>query len=520
MDLVLRPDPHLGDGSEANNGWLQELPKPLTQLTWDNAALISAKTAERVHVRSGDFVDLRSGGRTLKAAVWVLPGHPDDVVTLHLGFGRKNAGRVGTGPGFNAYALRTSTALWTANDLEMVKTGGSYPLSSAQMHFSMEERELVREGTLEDYKHHPDHPEFMKFEGHVEPGEDYPSLYPQVYPSDRKDAESGHAGGNPGQWEGKGYNDLKIPAWGMVIDLNVCIGCNTCTIACQAENNIATVGKDQVARNREMHWIRVDNYFNGEGLENPQTVFQPVPCMHCEKAPCEPVCPVAATVHSPEGLNEMVYNRCVGTRYCSNNCPYKVRRFNFLQYSDQQTPTIQMRHNPDVTVRSRGVMEKCTYCVQRINQARIQAEKEDRALKDGDVITACQQACPTSAIIFGDLNDTTSNGGKGSMIRQLRAEPLNYGILEELNTRPRTTYLAKLRNPNPTLGGGAGASHGGERGTAPGTSAPGAAGPGAGKAPAGGGEHAAPAPGAGQAAPAGGAGHGAATGAAGANGGH
>jgi molybdopterin-containing oxidoreductase family iron-sulfur binding subunit len=327
----------------------------------------------------------------------------------------------------------------------MAKVSGSYKLVSAQVHMRQNGRDLVRAGTVADLAANPEKPSFMHQE---EPEEAPPSLFPQMWPSDRL----GTGERQPPRYEASGYNDAPIPAWGMVIDLNACIGCNSCTLACQAENNIATVGKGEVAKHRQMHWIRIDNYFWGD-LENPETAFQPVPCMHCEKAPCESVCPVEATSHSAEGINEQTYNRCVGTRYCSNNCPYKVRRFNYLQYSDQTTPTIQMLANPNVTVRSRGVMEKCNYCVQRVNEARIQAEKEERDIDDGDVITACQQACPTQAITFGNINDTTSNNGKGSQVRQLKAEPLNYGLLTELNTRPRTTYLARLRNPNPELSG-------------------------------------------------------------------
>jgi MoCo/4Fe-4S cofactor protein with predicted Tat translocation signal len=464
-EIIFRPDPHIWDGSFANNAWLQELPKPLTLLTWDNAALISPAGAQQLGLVSdvhdyeglsranGQFVELSYRGHTLRVPVWVTPGHPDNAVTLHLGYGRSRAGKVGTGTGFNAYAIRTSDAPWSGAGLQVTKAAGHYSLASAQMHRTLEGRDLVRVGTVKAWHEEPDHPPFMAVGHHAEGLP--PSLYPQEWPSDVEPEQK------PGVWEHRdittedenrapAYNNEPIPAWGMVIDLNTCIGCNACTIACQAENNVATVGKDEVLNNREMHWIRVDNYYAG-APENPEALFQPVPCMHCEKAPCEPVCPVEATSHSAEGINEMTYNRCIGTRYCSNNCPYKVRRFNYLQYSDQKTPTIQLMQNPDVTVRSRGVMEKCTYCIQRINHARIEAEKEGRPIRDGDVVVACAQACPTRAIIFGDANDRRSNNGKGSRVRQIKQNPLDYGLLTELNTRPRTTYLARLRNPNPAL---------------------------------------------------------------------
>jgi molybdopterin-containing oxidoreductase family iron-sulfur binding subunit len=378
--------------------------------------MISPATAERLGLTNEEVVELRYRERSVRAPIWITPGHADEAITVHLGYGRTHAGQVGNGVGFNAYALRTSTAPWFDTGLEIVKTGDSYPLATTQGHFNMEGRELVRSASLEEYQAHPDFAQ----EAHGEGEEGHVSLYPEY------------------AYEGN--------AWGMTIDLTTCIGCNACTIACQAENNIPVVGKDQVSRGREMHWIRVDTYFEGE-LDNPSTHFQPLPCMHCEKAPCEPVCPVAATVHSSEGLNDMVYNRCVGTRYCSNNCPYKVRRFNFLQYRDEDVPVLKLLMNPDVTVRSRGVMEKCTYCVQRINAARIEAKKENRAIGDGEVVTACQQACPTQAIIFGNINDPESQ------VALSKATPLNYGLLTELNTEPRTTYLAEVRNPNAELGG-------------------------------------------------------------------
>jgi molybdopterin-containing oxidoreductase family iron-sulfur binding subunit len=338
LELIFQPDPTIWDGRFSNNGWLQELPKPLTKLTWDNAAHLSPGLAERLGLRNGDVVDVRYLGRNVRAPVWIQPDHPDGAVTVHFGYGRTRAGRIGTGIGFNAYTIRTSDAPWGGPGLRMRRTGEKYPLASTQHHYSMEGRNLVRVATAEEYGRDPNKVREM---GH-DPRPDL-SLYPP-----RKS---------------EGY------AWGMAIDLNACIGCNACVVACQAENNIPIVGKEEVARGREMHWIRIDRYYKG-GLDQPETYHQPVMCMHCENAPCEVVCPVAATVHSDEGLNEMVYNRCVGTRYCSNNCPYKVRRFNFFQYNDTESPVAKLMRNPDVTVRSRGVMEKCTYCVQRINAAR------------------------------------------------------------------------------------------------------------------------------------------------------
>lgn len=413
LEITFRPDPSIWDGRFANNGWLQELPKPFTKLTWDNAALVSPATAERLGLRNNDIVELSLDGRSVRTAVWILPGQPVDSVTLHLGYGRTNAGKVGTGAGANAYALRTSGAQWFSRGLEIRKTRERYTLAVTQLHHSMEGRAIVRAGTLDEYM---ENPSFAKEMGH--PVDPKLTLYP------------------PFNYDGY--------AWGMVIDLNACTGCNACVVACQSENNIPIVGKEQVERGREMHWIRVDGYFKGD-LDDPEVYSQPVPCMHCENAPCETVCPVAATSHDSEGLNVMTYNRCVGTRYCANNCPYKVRRFNFLQYSETESETHRMMYNPDVTVRNRGVMEKCTYCVQRISAARIDAKNEHRAIRDGDVVTACQAACPAQAITFGDIND------RNSRVAQLRKDPREYSLLGELNTRPRTTYLARLRNPNPEL---------------------------------------------------------------------
>ncbi|MEZ6097768.1 MAG: TAT-variant-translocated molybdopterin oxidoreductase [Pirellulaceae bacterium] len=416
VDVVFRPDPTIWDGRFANNGWLQELPKPFSKLTWDNAAFISLELATQLQLQNGDVVELDHEGRILEAPVWIVPGHPIQSLTVHLGYGRTHAGRIGTGTGFNAYKLQISTSPWRISGVSLRTTGRRVPLAATQHHRLMEGRDLVRAGTLEQLQDNPLHPQFMQSHEHGEAT----SLFP------------------PDEHKYEGYK------WAMTIDLNRCIGCNACAVACQAENNIPVVGKDQVAGGREMHWIRVDSYYEGPAA-NPRVVHQPVPCMHCENAPCELVCPVGATVHGDEGLNEMVYNRCVGTRYCSNNCPYKVRRFNFLQYSDLETPSLKLLNNPNVTVRNRGVMEKCTYCVQRISAARIQSEKEVRSIRDGELVTACQAACPSQAIVFGDLNDPASR------VKQQTDDPLNYALLGELNTRPRTTYLAALRNPNPGL---------------------------------------------------------------------
>jgi len=358
-------------------------------------------------------VELHYAGRRVRSPVWIMPGHADGRATVYFGYGRTHAGKVGTGAGVNIFAIRASDAPWHGCGLDRRQSSEAYPLACTQFHHSMEGRDLVRIGTLEEYRKHPN---FAREKEHSPEG----TLYP------------------PHKYEGY--------AWGMVIDTSACIGCNACVVACQAENNIPVVGKKQVTAGREMHWIRIDRYHRG-GLDNPETFHQPVLCMQCENAPCELVCPVNATNHSDEGLNDMVYNRCVGTRYCSNNCPYKVRRFNFFQYSDFETPSLKLLRNPNVTVRSRGVMEKCTYCVQRINIAKITAEKEEREVRDGEIVTACQAACPTQAIVFGNINDS------GSRVAKLKAETLNYGILTELNTRPRTSYLAKLKNPNPELGG-------------------------------------------------------------------
>ena len=428
-EIVFRPDPSVGDGKFANNGWLQELPKPVTRLTWDNAAMISPGTAQQLALTSGDYVKLTRGSQQMEAGVYVVPGHADDSITLHLGYGRRLAGHVGSGTGFNANLLRASDAPWVATGLRIEKTGKSYYFVSTQQQYTIDteghpadeesgsafDRDLIRVATFDEFRKNPN---FAK-NPEEEKTKDL-SLYPG--------------------FKYEGY------AWGMSIDLNRCVGCNACVIACQSENNIAVVGKDQVSRGRAMHWIRIDTYFRG-GLENPEVYYEPLPCMQCENAPCEYVCPVGATTHSSEGLNDMTYNRCVGTRYCSNNCPYKVRRFNFYLYSDFKTQSLYGMRNPNVTVRSRGVMEKCTYCVQRINAAKIQSEEENRTVRDGEIVTACQAACPAEAIIFGNINDPSSR------VSKLKAQSRNYGLLEDLNTRPRTTYLARVRNPNPEIRG-------------------------------------------------------------------
>ncbi len=411
LEIIFRPDPNIWDGRYANNAWLQELPKPVTKLTWDSVAMFSPETAQRVGLNTEDTVELKYEGRTVLAPVWIMPGHASESVTVFLGYGRTRSGTVGTGAGFDAGWIRPLSTQWFGTGLTVRKTEASWPLAETQHHSSMEGRDLLRVATIEEYRANP---KFAQKDVKTNPL----SLYPD--------------------FKQEGYQ------WGMAIDLNACTGCGACVVACQAENNISVVGKTEVLRGREMHWIRVDRYYEGD-VDDPSTHYEPVPCMHCENAPCEVVCPVGATVHSPEGLNEMVYNRCVGTRYCSNNCPYKVRRFNFFLFSDWTTPSLFGLRNPNVTVRSRGVMEKCTYCVQRINATKIKSEKEDRTVRDGEIVTACQQVCPSEAIIFGNIADANSR------VSKMKAKTLNYSLLEDLNTRPRTTYQARLRNPNPEI---------------------------------------------------------------------
>ncbi len=425
MEVMFRRDPLIYDGSRANNAWLQETPKPIMNLCWDNAVLISPNQAKKSGLVTGDVVEINVNGRKVNGPIWPQPGHPDNSITVFLGYGRWHTGHVGTGVGFSAYKLRNASAPWfDAVTIKKVDSGYGFahPQGFQYIDFSdlprgksddLYGRNVVRKATLEDFIKNPN---FANEDVEV-PGPEM-TLYTNYQ-----------------------YTELK---WGMAIDMNSCIGCKTCIVACQAENNIPVVGKEQTMRGRQMQWLRVDVYYEG-GTENPGMYYQPIPCQQCENAPCEQVCPVGATVHSTEGLNDMVYNRCVGTRYCSNNCPYKVRRFNFLLWQDWTTPQFKMMRNPEVSVRSRGVMEKCTYCIQRIADGRITAERESRKVRDGEVITACQQACPAGAIWFGDLNDPNSK------VTKIKQQQRNYGLLADLNTRPRTSYLAIVQNPNPEL---------------------------------------------------------------------
>jgi MoCo/4Fe-4S cofactor protein with predicted Tat translocation signal len=439
IEVLFRPDPHVYDGRYSNVGWLQEIPRPVTNLSWDNAAQMSLATLGKLGLEENNAVEITLGGRKIIAGALAVPGHPDNVITVMLGQGRRIAGRVGSGVGYNAYLIRTTDAPLFAADAKVRKTGETYDICVTKSHHidqraawaggdgsgthSMEgnealDRGIIRYATLTEFKENP----LFAHEGE---GHDTPDPDTSMFPAYRYDKR----------------------AWGMSIDLNSCVGCNACVASCYAENNIPIVGRHQVKIGRLMQWIRIDTYFEGD-LAAPRAHVQPMTCHHCENAPCEQVCPVGATVHTPEGLNVMVYNRCVGTRYCSNNCPYKVRRFNFLLYSDVyewDNNTLALMKNPDVSVRSRGVMEKCSYCVQRIREAEILADKENRDVRDGEIRTACQQACPTGAIIFGNINDS------GSRVAKAKAQDRTYGVLADINTRPRTTYVAEVLNINEDL---------------------------------------------------------------------
>ncbi len=436
LEVNFLVDAKLVDGRHANNAWLQELPDPVTKICWDNAAYLSPATAQALGVTGGDVLRVTKGSRSIEIVAWVLPGQADWSLGLPLGWGRTHAGRVGSHRGFDVNGLRASDALWFVDGVTVAKTGARYALSQTQDHHQMEGRPIAVEATLAEFESTPNFAALR-------------SPSPRTLPL----------------WREVHYDGYR---WGMTIDLASCTGCNTCVVACQSENNIPVVGKEQVARGREMHWIRVDRYFvsprahgndrDPEATSDPAVAFQPLACVQCENAPCENVCPVNATVHSPEGLNEMAYNRCIGTRYCANNCPYKVRRFNYLNWhndsvyqpEDSDVPeTVRMQMNPNVTVRFRGVMEKCTYCVQRIQGRKIEANRSNgghgRRVGDGELMTACQQACPADAIVFGDLND------RQSRISQLHQNDRRYALLGELGVKPRTLYLAKVRNPNPEM---------------------------------------------------------------------
>jgi len=427
LEVNFVPCAKMHDGRHANNPWMQELPDPLTKVVWDNAALVSIATARALGVSSGDVVSIsREGAKSIDVAVWVMPGQPDHAITISLGWGRTSVGRYGNGRGFNAAPLRTSNALGFATGVKVAKKSERYDLVSTQMQSEMEGRPVALDATVAEYL---DNPQFAK----------YRSPMPRPLPL----------------WQRVDYNGRK---WGMTIDLNACTGCNACVVACIAENNIAMVGKEQVYRGRHMQWLRVDRYYVGEAENEPEIAFQPVMCVQCEEAPCENVCPVNATTHSEEGLNDMAYNRCIGTRYCANNCPYKVRRFNYLNWWGRAPydvtslygdipETQKMAFNPNVTVRMRGVMEKCTYCVQRIEEAKIAARRGGMVtgqehLRDGSILTACQQTCPSDAIRFGDLNDPSSK------VSELQKSDRGYALLAVIGTHPRTMHLGKIRNPS------------------------------------------------------------------------
>ncbi len=412
--VTILPSPLMMDGTYSNNGWLQECPDTITKLAWGNAALVSPKTAKNLGIVNEQEIRITTDCGSAVMPLWIVPGQADNTIIMHAGYGRRGIGRIANDTGIDVYPLRSLRAQWMSIPAEIDVLKSRRPLANTQDHASLEGRPLYREAKLDEYRHHP------RF---VQETVEHPPLK--------------NLWKDPEAYE-QGYQ------WSMVIDLNACIGCNACTLACQSENNIPIVGHEQIRKGREMHWIRIDRYFEGD-VGDPQVCYQPVPCMHCENAPCEQVCPVAATVHDKEGLNVMTYNRCVGTRYCSNNCPYKVRRFNFFSYTHELPDLVKMVQNPDVTVRSRGVMEKCTFCIQRIKAVKQKAKQERRQIHDGELQTACQQACPTQAIVFGNKNDSDSQ------VSHDRENERRYDMLAEYNTLPRTSYLAKLRNPNPEL---------------------------------------------------------------------
>ena len=445
IEIAIKPDARVFDGRFSNNSWLQELPEPMTKITWDNVAQMSPATAEQLGIppersfRNNDVPTVRiaAGNETIEIAAWIVPGHADNSITLTTGYGRSGLGRVADGVGVDTYPLRTSESM-IYQPANVEATGASYEIACVQDHHSLEGRDMIRTATLQEYRENPDFASFENTHGFEVPG--------------MKEALAKGDERGPISLFNEQYGPDHQPQWGMTIDLNSCFGCGVCTIACQAENNIPVIGKREVGRRRIMHWIRTDRYYEGDS-ENPKAYHQPVPCMHCELAPCEQVCPVSATTHSEDGINQMTYNRCIGTRYCSNNCPFKVRRFNFFNYTKEYLTTgddpeiIQMAMNPEVTIRFRGVMEKCTYCVQRVNREKIKSKiaTGSRKPEDGVVKTACQQACPANAISFGDLTDANSE------VSKKKRNNRNYVMLEEMNVRPRTSYLAKLTNKNPEL---------------------------------------------------------------------
>lgn len=461
LEIVVRPDGALYDGSFSNNAWLQELPDAISKLVWDNVAVISAGTAQSLGVdvalREGkhyaDVVRLSANGQSVDLPVWIGPGQADGSIAVSMGYGRDietdrgttineffdldvdvyNRGALANGIGANVSALLGSDGGAIVSGVTVEKVGSDYMLASTQDHPSMEGRPIVRMATLQEFQEKPTFADdAVPGLAGREPWEDYPALWEEGHP---KDTEA---------FQRSLYHKNQ---WAMAIDLNACTGCNACVVACQSENNVQVVGKESVSNGREMHWLRMDRYFTGDDVAAPGMVMQPMMCVHCENAPCESVCPVAATVHSPDGLNVMVYNRCIGTRYCANNCPYKVRRFNYFNWSKTLPTQVKMAQNPNVTVRFRGVMEKCTYCIQRIREVGIKARRDDRPIADGEVKTACQQACPSQAISFGDLTD-----GSSTVVAH-KGNPRAYELLAELAIRPRTSYLARLRNPNPSLEG-------------------------------------------------------------------